>query len=95
MSNIQATEQHVSMAAKLYEMRDTAKRLLAEKYAGHMAMNGKILQDTATRDKKTPLEVAIAVCNKPGITAMETIFIMSAAVELAEPSNAEITGLSG
>ena len=34
------------------------------------------------------LAVAIAVCKKPGITAMETIFIMSAAVELAEPSNA-------
>jgi len=81
-------EREVKMAAKLYEMRDTAKRLLGDKYTGHMAMNGKILQDTATRDKTTPLAVAIAVCKKPGITAMETIFIMSAAVELAEPSNA-------
>ena len=87
-------ERKVKMAAKLYEMRDMAKRLLGEKYAGHMAMNGKILQDTATRDKKTPLEVAIAVCKKPGITAIETIFIMSAAVEIAEPSNAELTGVA-
>jgi len=85
-------EREVKMAAKLYEMRDTAKRLLGEKYAGHMAMNGKILEATARRDKKTVLEVAIAVCKKPGITAMETIFIMSAAVELAEPSNAEVRG---
>lgn len=85
-------EREVKMAAKLYEMRDTAKRLLGDKYTGHMAMNGKILQDTATRDKTTPLAVAIAVCKKPGITAMETIFIMSAAVELAEPSNAELCG---
>lgn len=86
---IKANETQVKMAAKLYEMRDTAKRLLGEKYAGHMAMNGKILQDTATRDKTTPLAVAIAVCKKPGITSIETIFIMSAAVELAEPSNAK------
>jgi hypothetical protein len=79
-------EREVKMAAKLYEMRDTAKRLLGGKYTEHMAMNGKILQDTATRDKKTPLEIAIAVCKKPGITAIETILIMSAAVELSEPS---------
>ncbi len=85
-------EREVKMAAKLYEMRDTAKRLLGDKYTGHMAMNGKILQDTATRDKTTPLAVAIAVCKKPGITAMETIFIMSAAVELAEPSNVKVIG---
>lgn len=62
--------------------------MIDNKKPSHMAMNGKILQDTATRDRKTPLEVAIAVCKKPGITAIETIFIMSAAVELAEPSNA-------
>lgn len=80
-------ESQVKMAAKLYEMRDTAKRLLGDKYKDHMALNGKILQDTATRDKKTPLEIAIAVCKKPGITAIETIFIMSAAVELAEPTS--------
>ena len=81
-------EREVKMAAKLYEMRDTAKRLLGDKYTSHMATNGKILEATARRDKKTVLEVAIDVCKKPGITAMETIFIFSAAVELAEPSNA-------
>lgn len=80
------SETQVRMTAKLYEMRDSAKSLLGDKYKDHMAMNGKILQETATRDKKTPLEIAIKVCTKPGITAMEVIFIMSAAVELLEPS---------
>jgi hypothetical protein len=82
------------MAAKLYEMRDTAKRLLGDKYAEKMAEYGEILQATvtATKGKKTPLELAIEVCKKPSVSGYETIFIMSAAVELAEPSNAESNG---
>ena len=79
-------EKYVKLTAKLYEMRDSAKMLLGDKYAEHMRLNGKILQDTATRDNKSPLEIAIKVCSKPGITAMEVIFIMSSAVELMEPS---------
>ena len=80
------SETQVRMTAKLYEMRDSAKMLLGDKYEEHMALNGKILQDTATRDKKTPLEIAIKVCTKPGIGAIGVLFIMAAAVELLEPS---------
>lgn len=83
---MQATEKQVKMAAKLYEMRDTAKRLLRDKYAAKMTEYGKILQATATRDKRTPMEVAIAVCSKLDTPAMEICFIMAAVVELAEPS---------
>ena len=81
------TAKQIKMAATLYEMRDTARRLLGDKYAAMCATYGEILQDKATSGKKTPLEIAIAICNKPDTLAMQTIFIMAAAVELIEPSN--------
>ena len=83
---MQVTEKQVKMAAKLYEMRDTAKRLLRDKYAAKMTEYGEILQATAERDSRTPMEVAIAVSYKNDTPAMEICFIMAAAVELAEPS---------
>ena len=81
-----ATQQQVQMAAKLYEIRDTAKMLLGDRYAAKMADLGKLLKMTADRDKKEPLAVATDVCKKKGLQGMDMLLIMSAAVELAEPS---------
>ena len=83
---MQANEKQVKMAARLYEMRDTARRLLGANYKPHMAELGRILTMTAERDRKEPLAVAIEVCKKRDLIGMDLIMVMAAAVELAEPS---------
>jgi hypothetical protein len=82
----QASEKQVKMAAQLYYMRDTARRLLGDKYKPHMAELGKILKMTAERDKKEPLAVAIEVCKKRELIGMDLMMVMAAAVELIEPT---------
>jgi len=83
---MQATEKQVKMAAELYGMRDKARRLLGDKYKQHMAELGKILKMTAQRDKKEPLAVAIEIAKKRNLIGMDLMLVMSAAVELAEPT---------
>ncbi len=61
---MQATEQQVQVAAKLYEMRDRARRLLGEKYKPHMAELGRILKDTARQAGKSEIAVAMEVVKK-------------------------------
>lgn len=80
------TEQQIKMTAKLYEMRDRAKRLLGDQYKHHMAELGVILKMTAERDKKSVLEVATEVATKRGLLGMDLMMVMAAAVELTEPS---------
>lgn len=81
-----ATEKQVQMAAQLYDMRDKAKRLLGDKYKAKMGELGKILDATAQRDKKSVLAVATEVCKKREMIGMDLLLIMSAAVELMEPT---------
>jgi len=76
----------VQMAAELYNMRDKARRLLGENYKPHMAQLGLILTATAQRDGKSELSVAIDVCRKRNLIGMDLMLVMSAAVELAEPT---------
>ena len=79
-------ESKVEMAAQLYDMRDKAKRLLGDKYKQHMAELGKILAMTASRDNRPVLAVASEVCKKRNLIGMDLMLVMSAAVELIEPS---------
>lgn len=83
-AHIQASEQQVKMAAELYKMRDRAKTLLGERYKPHMAELGRILM--MNRDNKSPLEVAIEVCKERNLIDMDLMMVMSAAVELLEPT---------
>lgn len=83
---MQPTEQQVKMAAKLYEMRDRARRLLGEKYKPHMDELGRILTMTAKRDGKSVLKVATDIAKKRELIGMELMMVMAAAVELSEPS---------
>ena len=79
-----ATEKTVKMAARLYEMRDTARRLLGADYATKMAELGLALATAAEKTKREPLSVAIeASRDAHGLTQC---YILAAAVELAEPS---------
>ena len=80
------TEKQVMMAAQLYDMRDKARRLLGNKYKQHMDELGKLLAITAARDKKEPLAVAIDIAKKRELIGMDLLMVMSAAVELSEPT---------
>lgn len=81
-----ATQQQVQMAAKLYELRDRARTLLGERYKPHMTELGKILQATADRDGKSVIVVAKEVCTKRDLIGMDMMMVMAAAVELVEPT---------
>lgn len=80
------TEDKVKMAAQLYDMRDKAKRLLGDKYKGHMELLGKVLKDIAHQRKKDVLSVAIDHCKNRELAGIEFLLTMAAAVELVEPS---------
>lgn len=79
-------EREVRMAAQLYDMRDKAKRLLGDSYKPHMAELGKILRMTAERDGKSVLAVATEIAKKRELVGMDLLMVMSAAVELEEPT---------
>lgn len=80
------TEKDVQMAAKLYEMRDKARRLLGDKYKPCMAELGRILQDTSRETGRNVLETAIDVCKRRNLVGMDVMLTMAAAVELTEPT---------
>lgn len=81
-----ATEKQVRMAAQLYEMRETARRLLGDAFKPRMAELGSLLTDIGKQHGKEPLAVAIALSKKGTVSAMDSLIVMAAAVELAEPS---------
>jgi len=79
-------ERQVRMAARLYEMRDTARRLLGDDYPAKMAELGKALSIAATLTARQPLAVAIEAARDAD--ALAQCYILAAAVELAEPGSA-------
>lgn len=80
------TEKQVKTAARMYEMRDTAKRLLRDNYTPHMAKLGAILSTVAERRGIQPIKAAMEAAAQPGVSAMDVIMMMAAVVELTEPS---------
>jgi len=81
-------EQPIRIAAKLYAVRDYAKRALGDKYHARMEEGGKLLTGIAEAKKCGVMEVAInasqSAARKGDINTV--VFILAAAVELLEPS---------
>ena len=81
-------EQPIRIAAKLYEVRDHAKRALGDKYRARMKEGGKLLTGIAEAKKCGVMDVALNVsqsaARKGDMNAVA--FILAAAVELLEPS---------
>lgn len=77
-------EHEVRLAAKLYELRDTARSLLGDRYATKMQELGGVLSMVAEKTQREPLSVAIEAARDAA--AVERVYILAAAVELAEPS---------
>lgn len=86
-----ADEKQVRMAARLYEMRDTARRLLGDKYAQHMAEVGTTLRRVADATKREPLEVAIEAARDAD--GLAQCYLLAAAVELTEPTKTRSQGM--
>lgn len=83
-------EQRVKIAAKLYQCRDTAKRLYGEKYQEMIATYKDFIRAYMIKNSESnELDAAIGLCNeydKKGDNGMFIMKVMAAAVEIAEPS---------
>jgi hypothetical protein len=79
-------EKQVKIASALYDARMAAKLILGDKYKEHMKELGGILTATSEKTGVSVLQVATDVCKKRMLTGMDALFILAAAVEIAEPS---------
>ena len=84
-------EQAVKMAAKLYECRDTAKRVFGAGYPERIAAYGRVVKSAANAMECSELSAATTLANKAG-GGMAAICYLAAAVEIMEPSNGELSG---
>lgn len=78
------SERQVRMAARLYEMRNAARRLLGDGYSAKMAELGGALKTVADKTQRQPLAVAIEAARDAD--GLAQCYILAAAVELAEPT---------
>lgn len=81
----------VQMAAKLYECRDTAKRLLGTKYGERMRGWGEVVTACATQEKCDTMAAGIRMARM--VDGMDAVMILAATVELVEPSNVKWTAI--
>lgn len=78
------TEQNlIQISAKLYECRDTARRLLGDKYHDRMEAYGKLIQDVMDRKKCNELKAGMLLAQHAD--GMVSIMVFAATVELIEP----------
>jgi len=81
-------ERCIHINAKLYQVRDAARRALGDKYRAKMAEGGELLSGVAQARGCGVLEVALNVSQAAHRAGdLDSIpFILAAAVELLEPS---------
>jgi hypothetical protein len=81
-------EQPIRLAAKLYEVRDAARKTLGDKYRTRMEENGKLLSAMAKDRGCGVMDVALdASKSAASMGDMNAVcFILAAAVDLLEPS---------
>lgn len=85
-----ATEQHVRMAAKLYECRDSMRRILGAKYHETMEGYAKTIRHVANERKIDTLAAAIQMSKEAQAMFWDPIIpvcLLAAAVEIDEPSS--------
>ena len=82
-----ATEQHVAMAAKMYECRAAARRLLGDKFNQQMDERARVVRAVAKRDNCNEIVAGATVIKEAGLQGMDALLLMAAVVEMTEPSN--------
>jgi hypothetical protein len=85
MTGMNATEQNAAIAAKMYECRDTARRLLGEKYHQHIEERAGVIRDMARRDKCNDIVAGATIIKELGLQGMDALLMMAAVVEITEP----------
>ena len=90
-----ATEQHVALAAQMYECRVAARRLLGDKYHARMDERARVIRAVAKRDNCNDIVAAATVIKKAGLYGMDSLLLMAAAVEMTEPSNVQAVRAAG
>lgn len=81
----------IQIAARLYECRDTAKRLLGEKFTSRMQEYGDMVKKLAGA-KGIDILMAGKILADPDVSGggITSVLVLAATVELIEPSNAGI-----
>ena len=82
-----ATEQHVRVAAQMYDCRDAARRLLGDKYHARMQAYGCVVRAVARRDNCNDIVAGATVIKVGKLHGIEALLLMAAVVEMLEPSN--------
>ncbi len=77
-------EKVITIASKLYECRNTAKQLLGERFGERMSEYQQLIKSQANASQCEHLEAAKLLIKGGG--SMRTIMILSAYVEMVEPS---------
>lgn len=89
-----AEEQNVALAAKMYECRATARRLLGEKFQARMAEYADVIRAVEARDNCNSIVAGATVIESASLQGMDALLLMAAVVEMTEPSNGEVRGAS-
>jgi hypothetical protein len=80
------SENTVGIAAKLYEARATLRDMLGEKYSQRMEQFAGAIQAEMKRTGQSSIAVAISLAANEGERPMVQLHLLSAAVEMVEPS---------
>jgi hypothetical protein len=78
-----ASEKQVRMAARLYEMRETARRLLGDGYAAKMKELGDAMKPVSEKTGRPVLSIAIEAAKEAD--GLSQCYLLAAEVEVSEP----------
>ena len=78
------TEQHIRLAAQIYEMRDAAKRIAGDTYPAKIADWKGALAQIAASLKVSPIQAVPMIAKANPVSDFEIMWLTAAAVELTE-----------
>lgn len=80
-----ANEQHVRMAAQLYQARDAARSLLGAHYKRNMTLWAVAIKGAAASDRCSELAAALQMAREAD--GFGAIVVLAAFVEMTEPTS--------
>ena len=82
-----ATEQQVAIASKMYECRDAARTILGNRFKPKMDDLAQVVRAVAKRNKCNDIVAGATVIKEARLEGMESLMLMAAVVEMVEPFN--------
>jgi hypothetical protein len=88
LKKINKMEQEIKIAAKLYQCRDTAKKLFKDEFNEKISWYKEKIIKAKEDLNMDVLETVLELCNIPSVkeNGMALMLFMAAAVEILEPS---------